>query len=88
MLMIQLRVCVYVFVWTSGCLLVISCRPWFLHVSFPGPHDPFLVTESMHNAASDGRDWPNATDDPTHNTAGGACSKLAAPTGMCTIERR
>jgi hypothetical protein len=21
-------------------------KPWFLHVSFPGPHDPFLVSAS------------------------------------------
>lgn len=39
-------------------------RPWFLHVSFPGPHDPFLVTTDMRNAASDGREWPQPTDDP------------------------
>ena len=39
-------------------------RPWFLHVSFPGPHDPFLVTTDMRNAASDGREWPQPKDDP------------------------
>ena len=39
-------------------------RPWFLHVSFPGPHDPFLVTTDMRNAASDGRNWPQPKDDP------------------------
>lgn len=55
--------------------------PWFLHVSFPGPHDPFLVTAAMRNAASDGRNWPNATDDPAENTPGGACSLVDAPTG-------
>ena len=56
-------------------------KPWFLHVSFPGPHDPFLVTEAMHNAASDGRVWPNATDDASDGTPGGACDPLAAPDG-------
>merc|ERR1719316_2510755 len=35
-------------------------RPFFLHVSFPGPHDPFLVTADMRAAASDGRVWPEA----------------------------
>eukprot|EP01052_Picozoa_sp_SAG31_P027837 SAG31_NODE_2639_length_5327_cov_15.148240_4_plen_131_part_00 len=41
-------------------------KPWFLHVSFPGPHDPFLVTTDMRNTASDGRVWPSAQDNP-HN---------------------
>ena len=57
-------------------------KPWFLHVSFPGPHDPFLVTTDMRNAASDGRNWPNATDNPGHGTPGGACDKVTAPTGV------
>lgn len=54
--------------------------PWFLHVSFPGPHDPFLVTVDMRNAASDGRNWPNGTDNPKHGTPGGACDSVTAPT--------
>lgn len=58
--------------------------PWFLHVSFPGPHDPFLVTADMRNAASDGRNWPNATDDPRSGTPGGTCSLVTAPTGQRT----
>eukprot|EP01063_Lacrimia_lanifica_P004438 TRINITY_DN1248_c0_g1_i1.p1 TRINITY_DN1248_c0_g1~~TRINITY_DN1248_c0_g1_i1.p1 ORF type:complete len:508 (+),score=206.28 TRINITY_DN1248_c0_g1_i1:67-1590(+) len=37
-------------------------KPWFLHVSFPGPHSPFLVTADMHNSVSHGRVWPPATD--------------------------
>jgi hypothetical protein len=59
-------------------------RPWFLHVSFPGPHDPFLVTTEMRNAASDGRDWPMAKDNPTHATPGGACEPVTDPTGTRT----
>lgn len=58
--------------------------PWFLHVSFPGPHDPFLVTEEMRNGASDGRVWPSAKDDPNNNTPGGACPTVTAPTGERT----
>ena len=61
-----------------------SNKPWFLQVSFPGPHDPFLVTTDMRNAASDGRVWPKAVDNPTHNTPGGACSPVTAPTGERT----
>jgi len=56
-------------------------RPFFLHVSFPGPHDPFLVTASMRAAASDGRVWPEATDNPKHNTPGGACKNTGEPSG-------
>jgi hypothetical protein len=56
-------------------------KPWFMHVSFPGPHDPFLVTADMRNAASDGRVWPDGVDNPTKDTPGGACAAVAAPTG-------
>ena len=51
-----------------------------LQVSFPGPHDPFLVTARMRNAASDGRAWPDAVDDPTRRTPGGACPAVDRPT--------
>lgn len=56
-------------------------RPFFLHVSFPGPHDPFLVTAEMRATASDGRSWPEATDDPTGNATapGGACKATGEP---------
>lgn len=54
--------------------------PWFLHVSFPGPHDPFLVTAAMRNAASDGRNWPGAMDDASGGTPGGACAPVGSPT--------
>ena len=56
--------------------------PFFLHVSFPGPHDPFLVTADMRNAASDGRDWPSGVDNPHNGTPGGACAPVDAPTGV------
>ena len=56
-------------------------KPWFLHVSFPGPHDPFLVTADMRNAASDGRVWPEGMDNPKNNTPGGACATVVDPSG-------
>ena len=61
-------------------------QPWFLHVSFPGPHDPFLVTTEMRNAASDGRVWPEAQDRPAggDGTPGGACAPVTNPTGTRT----
>ncbi len=36
-------------------------RPWFLWVSFPGPHPPFAVTSSMENSTA-GRSWPLPVD--------------------------
>eukprot|EP01060_Flectonema_neradi_P024477 TRINITY_DN3335_c0_g1_i1.p1 TRINITY_DN3335_c0_g1~~TRINITY_DN3335_c0_g1_i1.p1 ORF type:complete len:536 (+),score=117.60 TRINITY_DN3335_c0_g1_i1:88-1608(+) len=38
-----------------------SGKPWFMHVSFPGPHPPFLVTAPMHDSVA-GRVWPGPTD--------------------------
>jgi arylsulfatase len=38
-----------------------SDKPWFLWVSFPGPHPPFAVTTSMENRTA-GRSWPNPVD--------------------------
>ena len=35
--------------------------PWFLQVSFPGPHPPFIVTAEMRNS-TDGRTFPGAID--------------------------
>ena len=35
-------------------------QPWFLHVSWPGPHPPFITTQTMLNATA-GRTWPLAT---------------------------
>jgi hypothetical protein len=48
--------------------------PFFLHVSFPGPHPPFAVTAPMHDRVA-GIVWPNATDDTKFPQANG---------GMCT----
>jgi hypothetical protein len=42
------------------------------------------VTADMRNAASDGRVWPEAKDNPRNNTPGGACELVAAPTGQRT----
>ena len=36
-------------------------KPWFLWVSFPGPHPPFSVTAAMA-AATTGRAWPMPVD--------------------------
>ena len=36
-------------------------KPWFMWVSFPGPHPPFAVTEEMGNETA-GRRWPNPVD--------------------------
>ncbi len=38
--------------------------PWFLQVSFPGPHPPFVVTGGMMNATA-GLKFPDAFDNPT-----------------------
>lgn len=35
----------------------------------------------MRNSASDGRDWPNATDDRAGGTPGGPCAKVTVPDG-------
>ena len=36
-------------------------KPWFLWVSYPGPHDPFDVTGSMTSSVA-GRGWPSSVD--------------------------
>jgi len=48
-----------------------SGQPWFLHVSFPGPHPPFLVTSTMGDSVAN-RSWPQPVDgkpDVCHNDA-------------------
>ena len=42
-------------------------KPWFLWVSFPGPHDPFDVTGKMTTGVV-GRSWPSSVD-PTKKEA-------------------
>ena len=42
-------------------------KPWFIWVSFPGPHDPFDVTGKM-TSMSVGRSWPSSVD-PTKSEA-------------------
>jgi hypothetical protein len=37
--------------------------PWFLQISFPGPHPPFIVTEAMINTTKS-EDFPAAVDNP------------------------
>ena len=36
-------------------------KPWFMQVNWPGPHGPFVVTESMHERTL-GRDFPQPVD--------------------------
>jgi len=38
-------------------------KPWFLQVSFPGPHPPFVVTQGMMNSTA-GATFPLAVDNP------------------------
>ena len=42
--------------------------PWFLQVSFPGPHPPFVVTAPMKNTTA-GFSYPLAADNPALPTA-------------------
>ena len=42
-------------------------KPWFLWISFPGPHSPFAVTSAM-TASVQNRTWPQATDSATTQT--------------------
>ena len=36
-------------------------KPWFIWISFPGPHSPFAVTSKMTSSVQN-RKWPLATD--------------------------
>jgi len=36
-------------------------KPWFMHISFPGPHPPFLVTGRMADSVTN-RTWPQPVD--------------------------
>ena len=52
--------------WTAGQAVELldnapADKPWFMWVSFPGPHDPFDVTGPMATAG-DGRTWPASVD--------------------------
>jgi arylsulfatase A-like enzyme len=38
-----------------------SGKPWVLHVSFPGPHPPFIITEAMNKSIAN-RSFPQAVD--------------------------
>jgi arylsulfatase A-like enzyme len=38
-----------------------SGKPWVLHVSFPGPHPPFIITDAMNKSIA-GRTFPKAVD--------------------------
>jgi len=39
-------------------------KPWFMHVSFPGPHPPFIVTSKMADSVVN-RTWPQPVDSKT-----------------------
>ena len=43
-------------------------KPWFLWVSFPGPHPPFAVTADMAASVA-GRTWPTAVDSNNRSVA-------------------
>ena len=47
-------------------------QPFFLHVSFPGPHPPFSITGPMNDRVK-GMVWPKATDDPKPNGLSDPC---------------
>jgi arylsulfatase A-like enzyme len=51
-------------------------KPWFLHVSFPGPHPVFLTTGEMAASVAN-RTWPN----PVDATAGGGVATCDTNTG-------
>lgn len=54
-------------------------KPWMLHVSFPGPHPPFLVTAAQRDAVA-GRWWPAPADDARNaSTLGGSCAATGEP---------
>lgn len=48
--------------------------PWFLQVSFPGPHPPFLTTARMAQT-TENRTWPQ----PTDSTVVDKCTNKAEP---------
>ena len=62
--------------WTAANAAALLARapadaPWFLWVSFPGPHAPFATTAAMADSVA-GRAWPRATDSATNTTCAGA----------------
>eukprot|EP00928_Gymnodinium_smaydae_P014216 TRINITY_DN15174_c1_g2_i1.p1 TRINITY_DN15174_c1_g2~~TRINITY_DN15174_c1_g2_i1.p1 ORF type:complete len:481 (+),score=20.47 TRINITY_DN15174_c1_g2_i1:22-1464(+) len=59
-------------------------RPFFLQVSFPGPHDPFLVTAPMSDSVAS-REWPNATD--SKQVYGGKCPATHEPANFGSARR-
>mmetsp|Transcript_59788 Transcript_59788/g.142315 ORF Transcript_59788/g.142315 Transcript_59788/m.142315 type:complete len:567 (-) Transcript_59788:177-1877(-) len=70
--------------WTAANAIALLRRrpqdkPFFMQVNFPGPHDPFLVTADMHASVSDGRVWPEATDNAQQYIPGGRCKDTGDP---------
>lgn len=72
--------------WTASNAIALLRRrprgkPWMLHVSFPGPHPPFLVTADARGAVA-GRYWPQPADNPKNvSTVGGNCNATGEPDG-------
>ncbi len=72
--------------WTAANAIALLRRrpknkPWMLHVSFPGPHPPFVVTADSHDAVA-GRYWPQPADNPQNkSTLGGRCNATGEPDG-------
>jgi len=52
-------------------------KPWFVWISFPGPHSPFAVTSNMTNSVQS-RAWPLATDSDITQ----ACQKTNGEPGL------
>jgi len=60
-----------------------SDKPWFLWVSFPGPHPPFAVTADMAGEVA-GRQWPSPVDSSNRTTL---CDNSAGRTPSSTRSR-
>lgn len=43
-------------------------KPWILHVSFPGPHPPFVITEAMNRSIAN-RSFPPSSDNAINTKA-------------------
>lgn len=66
--------------WTTRNALELLSRkpkgqPWFLQISFPGPHPPFLVTSRMHDEM-DNRTFPKPVDSSAEEDV---CVKTGEP---------
>ena len=63
-----------------------AARPFFLWVSFPGPHEPFVVTAPMADATAS-RAWPAAVARPGHRERVAACARAPGAPGVVADQR-